>query len=367
MKIVADDHIPYLKGALENFAEMSYITGANISANDVKDADALIIRTRTKVNEALLAGSQVKLVVTATIGYDHIDRDYLEKAGIKWLNCPGCNAGSVATFIASIIAYRMELEGFDPTGKILGIIGCGNVGQKVKSVAEALGMKVLINDPPRAEQENKDNAGESFHALDDVLQQADFITVHVPYQQDGKYPTAYLMDKSTLAKMKDGAWLINSSRGGIVQEDDLKVELQNKRIKAVLDVWENEPDIDTKLMELCTLATAHIAGYSVDGKANGTSYSVNHIANFFDLPLTNWAVKNLPKSGRVIDVEEGAEGFINAVFKIYDIRGDNLYLKSAPELFEKLRGNYAPRRDINKVIFVGDRANCLKLQSMMFQ
>jgi erythronate-4-phosphate dehydrogenase len=364
MKIVADAHIPYLKGALESFAEMHYITGADINAQDVKDADALIIRTRTKVNEQLLSGSKVKLVVTATIGYDHIDRDYLQKAGIKWLNCPGCNAGSVATFIASMIAYRMELEGFDPTGKTFGIIGCGNVGQKVKQVVEALGMKVLINDPPREAQETEGE--QTFHSLDDVLTQADFITLHVPYQQDGDSPTAYLMDKSTLAKMKDGAWLINSSRGGLVQEDDLKVELQNKRIKAVLDVWENEPDIDDKLMELCTIATAHIAGYSVDGKANGTSYSVNHIANFFDLPLTHWAVKNLPKSGRVIDVAEGTEGFIQAVFNIYDIRGDNLYLKSASELFEKLRGNYAPRRDINKVIFVGDRANCLKLQSMMF-
>ncbi|WP_413701007.1 NAD(P)-dependent oxidoreductase [Psychromonas sp. KJ10-10] len=149
MKIVADKHIPYLKGALENFAEMSYITGSEINADNVKDADALIIRTRTKVNANLLSGSKVKLVVTATIGYDHIDRDYLDKASIKWLNCPGCNAGSVATFIASIIAYRMHLEDFDPIGKTFAIIGCGNVGQQVKSVVEALGMKVLINDPPR--------------------------------------------------------------------------------------------------------------------------------------------------------------------------------------------------------------------------
>lgn len=361
MKIVADKHIPYLKGALESFAEMSYITGSEINADNVKDADALIIRTRTKVNANLLSGSKVKLVVTATIGYDHIDRDYLAKAGIKWLNCPGCNAASVATFVASIVAYRMEIEDFDPTGKTFAIIGYGNVGQQVKSVVEALGMKVLINDPPRAEREEQT----SFHDLDDILSKADFITLHVPYQQTGKYPTAYLLDKTKLAKIKDGAWLINSSRGGIIQEDDLKSELKSKRLKAVLDVWEKEPLIDRTLIELCTLATAHIAGYSVDGKANGTMCSVHHVAQLFNLPLHNWVAQNLPKSEQVIEVQAGNKGLIQAIFEIYDIRKDNQYLKSSPQQFEALRGNYAPRRDINKIAYVGDKLNCHKLQNMM--
>ncbi|WP_413701006.1 DUF3410 domain-containing protein [Psychromonas sp. KJ10-10] len=214
---------------------------------------------------------------------------------------------------------------------------------------------------PRAEREGQ----ASFHALDDILEQADFITLHVPYQQTGKYPTAYLMDKSKLAKMKDGAWLINSSRGGIIQEQDLKAELKNKRLKAVLDVWEKEPLIDQSLMDLCTLATAHIAGYSVDGKANGTMRSVHQVAQMFNLPLHNWVAKNLPKSEQVIEVQTGDKGLIQAIFEIYDIREDNQYLKSSPQQFESLRGNYAPRRDINKITFVGDKLNCHKLQSMI--
>ena len=361
MKIVADDRIPYLKGALENFATMLYKPGAEIYSEDLKDADALIIRTRTKVNEALLANSKVKLVMTATIGYDHIDTEYLAKAGIKWLNCPGCNAGSVATFLASIIAHRMESESYKPEGKNFGIIGHGNVGKRVELVARSFGMNVLVTDPPLAALNQESN----YLSLEEVLEKSDFITIHVPYTTSGEHSTAYMINEKTLSKMKKGAWIINSSRGGIIQEDDLKKELQKQRIKAVLDVWENEPNIDLELMNLCELATSHIAGYSVDGKANGTTRSVNHIAQDFELDLNNWSAKDLPKSHLVIEVEEGAKGLIKAIKEVYDINDDSNNLKSDPASFEYLRGSYKARRDLREIKFVGDEINSEKLTNSM--
>ena len=361
MKIVADDRIPYLKGALENFATMLYKPGADINSEDLKDADALIIRTRTKVNEALLANSKVKLVMTATIGYDHIDTEFLAKAGIKWLNCPGCNAGSVATYLASIIAHRMQSEAYKPEGKTFGIIGHGNVGKRVELVARSFGMNVLITDPLLAAL----NKASNYQSLDKVLENSDFITIHVPYTESGEHATAYMINEKSLSKMKKGAYIINSSRGGIIQEDDLKKELKNKRLKAVLDVWENEPNIDLELMQLCELATSHIAGYSVDGKANGTTRSVNHIAEDFGLDLHNWSAENLPKSDLVIEVEEGANGLIKAVKEVYDINDDNNNLKNDPNSFEHLRGTYKPRRDLREIKFVGDEINSQKLSKAM--
>ena len=361
MKIVADDRIPYLKGALEKYAEVHYIAGAKINADDMRDTDVLITRTRTKVNESLLKESNIKLVVTATIGHDHIDKRYLEKRGIKWLNCPGCNSGSVATYISSFLAMLMDENCFETEGKTFGLIGCGNVGKRVKRVAEALGMKVLINDPPRVQKEGP----KGFSSLEEVLQQSDVISIHVPYIVDGKFKTDKMIDESKLKMMKDEAWIINSSRGGIIVEDDLKKQLCDKRINAVLDVWENEPKIDIELMKQCYLISSHIAGYSVDGKANGTSMSVRHIAEFFDLDLKNWRAENLPLSGKIIQVSEGKKGLINALKEAYDVKEDDDKLRYNPENFEINRGTYKAHRDLANYIFMGDKTNCEILKRMM--
>lgn len=257
----------------------------------------------------------------------------------------------------------MQHFDFKPEGKNFGIIGKGNVGTRVKRVAESFGMNTLISDPPLEDK----NTDEQFDSLEEVLKKSDFITIHVPYTKTGKYPTAYLINKDTLSLMKKGAWIINSSRGGIIQEDDLKVELDNKRIEAVLDVWENEPTIDLDLMNKCVLATSHIAGYSVDGKANGTTRSVNHIAEDFKLNLKNWQAQDLPKSNLVIQVGQGDEGLIKAIQEAYDISDDNQKIKSNPETFEVLRGTYEPRRDLSEISFVGDENNCKKLKAMMIK
>lgn len=361
MKVVADDRIPYLQGALEEFAEVNYIAGAKISAEDMRDADVLITRTRTKVNRELLENSSIKLVVTATIGHDHIDKEYLSERGIVWKNCPGCNSGSVATYISSLLAHMMHEHGFETKGKTFGLIGCGNVGKRVKRVAEAMGMKVLVNDPPRAEKEGSD----LFSDLDTVLKQSDIISIHVPFYKEGKFKTLDLMDDDKLSQMKKGAWLVNSSRGGIIVEKDLKKYLKDSKINAVLDVWDNEPNIDLELMKMCKLVTSHIAGYSVDGKANGTSMSVRHIAEFFDLDLKSWRASNLPLEGKKIQVKAGKEALIEAIKEAYDIVEDDEKLRFTPENFESNRGQYQAHRDMANYEFIGDQENCKILKAMM--
>ncbi|MDD7983856.1 4-phosphoerythronate dehydrogenase [Lentisphaera marina] len=361
MKIVADDRIPYLQGALEKFAEVKYIAGAKISAEDMRDADVLITRTRTKVNRELLEGSQVKLVVTATIGHDHIDKDYLKEKGIIWKNCPGCNSGSVATFIASLLATMMSDYQFEPKGKTFGLIGCGNVGKRVKRVAEAMGMKVLVNDPPREREEGS----EQFCDLSDLLEQSDIISIHVPFYKEGEFKTLELMDDENLSKMKKDAWIVNSSRGGIILEKDLKKYLDQGKINAVLDVWDEEPKIDLELMKMCKVVSSHIAGYSVDGKANGTSMSVRHIAEFFDLDLKTWQATNLPLENKKIQVKSGRDGLIEALKEAYDIKEDDEKLRFTPENFEMNRGQYEAHRDLANYEFVGDEINCKMIKAMM--
>jgi erythronate-4-phosphate dehydrogenase len=361
MKVVADNRIPYLKGVLEKYAEVVYLPGAEINSSDVLDTDVLIVRTRTKVNEKLLKNSKIKLVVTATIGHDHIDKNYLKERAIEWVNCPGCNSGSVATYIASLLATLIDDYKFEPSGKIFGLIGCGNVGKRVKLVAEAMGMKVLVNDPPRAKKELDDE----FYSLDDVLKSADIISIHVPFYRSGEYKTENLIDDNKLKLMKENSWIINSSRGGIIVERDLEKYLIKNQINAVLDVWDNEPEINLSLMNNCKVISSHIAGYSVDGKANGTSMSVRHISKFFKLNLDNWQAFNLPRSREIIQVEEGLSGLTAALKCAYNLKDDDSNLRNHPENFEQNRGNYEPHRDLANYIFKGDKLNTQILKNMM--
>ena len=230
LRIVADDKIPFLRGALEPFAEVTYLPGGAIAPADVKNADALITRTRTRCGEALLAGSRVRFIATATIGYDHIDTAYLRRAGIAWRNAPGCNAASVAQYIGSALVS----SGVELCGKTLGVIGVGNVGSKVAALGEALGMRVLRNDPPRAEREGSTG----FTELPELLAEADFVTIHTPLTRDGAHPTFHLCDAGFPELMRPGAQLFNSGRGEVVDTAALKAALKSGRISAaVLDVW----------------------------------------------------------------------------------------------------------------------------------
>ena len=346
MKIVADDKIPYLKGVLEPFAQVSYLPGGKIGRSDVQDADALITRTRTRCNADLLEGSPVRFIASATIGFDHIDTEYCRQHQITWTNAAGCNAGSVNQWVAAALATLARRFQFTLEGKTLGIVGVGHVGSRVESLAQAIGMRLLCNDPPRMRAEGA--AG--FVSLEQVLAEADLITLHVPLSSDGPDRTLRLVDRDRIARMKTGAILLNSSRGGVVDSLALKEALGSGRLRVALDVWENEPEIDVALLNRVTLATPHIAGYSADGKANGTAMSVQAISRFFGLGLDTWYPASLPEPHRPILEIDGRdktreEVLLDAIQATYHIAADDARLRKSVETFEAQRGNYPVRRE----------------------
>ena len=347
MKIVADDKIPFLKGALEPYADVTYLPGKDINRAILKDTDALIIRTRTKCNEELLAGTKVRFIGTATIGFDHIDTQYCSNNNIFWTNAPGCNSSSVQQYIASALLKISGRNKFILKGKTLGIIGVGNVGSKVAKFALALGMNVILNDPPRARKEG----GEGFYSLDFLLYESDIITVHVPLNRDGEDSTFHLFDDEIFSKVKNGAWFFNSSRGEVADSTSLKKIINSGRLTgAVIDVWENEPSIDQELLQQAYIATPHIAGYSTDGKANGTAMVVNSLSRYFELALVDWYPGNVPPPSDPVlsldcDGKSDEEIIREAVFHSYDIDTDNTKLRQSPSDFEKIRGDYPLRRE----------------------
>ena len=347
IKIVADNKIPFLKGVLDKIAEVSYFPGREIDHEHVRNADALIVRTRTKCNEKLLGGSPVKYIATATIGYDHLDIEYLRRKGIRWSNAPGCNSGSVKQYIASALAYITTLAGKRFGELSLGIIGVGHVGKKVEHLARTLGINVLLNDPPRERMEG----GGSFVDLERLLRDADIVTMHVPLNITGRDKSLHLADQGFFGKMKEGAWFINTSRGEVTDTGALTNALRKGHLSgSVLDVWENEPHIDMELLALAGIATPHIAGYSLDGKANGTAQSVREISRFFGLGMDNWYPDNIPApdNGMVkIKMNDLVKEqlFQKIFYHTYNIKADSLRLKSDPGSFEHLRDYYPPRRE----------------------
>lgn len=364
IKIVADDKIPFLRGTLENVADVVYLPGAKTTPADVRDADALITRTRTICNRELLADSQVKFIATATIGFDHIDLEDMKELGIQWRNAPGCNAQSVAQYIASALtSFPGSRE-----GAVLGIIGVGHVGKLVAEVGNALGMRVLLNDPPRAEVEG--SAG--FSSLKEIQEQADFISLHVPLEKEGKYPTLKMLDRSFFDGVKEGVVFMNSSRGEAVDNEALKDALKSGKVSAaVLDVWENEPGIDRELMKLARFSTPHIAGYSTDGKANGTSMSIRSLTAFFGIDgFENFQVSDVPMALNsdtvLLDARQSAADQIRrAVLHTYNIADDDWKLKSYPDDFEKLRGNYCIRREFSSYRVKGATPEAAKVLSAL--
>ena len=340
--IVADDRIPFLQGVLEPYCDVTYLPGGRIDRNAVRNADALIIRTRTRCNAELLANTPVRLIATATIGFDHIDTDYVEKSGITWFNAPGCNASSVRQYIASALLSLAAKHGFSLTGKTLGVVGVGHVGKLVADLGERWGMRVLRNDPPRAAAEG--SAG--FSSLEETVHEADFLTFHVPLDNI----TCGMADARLISMMKPTAFLLNASRGEVVRTNDLKTALLERKIAgAVLDVWENEPEIDRELLDLVDYGTPHIAGYSTDGKANGTTACVRNTAAFFGLnELLDWAPATLPATPVVTEPADGISGQEARKWVLdqyYDIAEDDRMLRNAPETFEALRGTYRIRRE----------------------
>ena len=347
IKIVADNKIPFLKGVLDQVADMVFLPGKEISAADVLEADALITRTRTCCDASLLDGSDVKFIATATIGYDHIDTEYCERQGISWCNAPGCNSFSVEQYILSVLLNIASQENFELKDRTIGIIGVGHVGSKVEKIARTLDMRVLLNDPPRARKEGP----HAFKDLEYILQEADIITLHVPLNLFGEDKTYYLAGHDFFGQLAKKVLFINSSRGKVVDSGALKTALQDQKLAgAVLDVWEGEPGIDLELLELARIATTHIAGYSTDGKAKGTSMSVQAISRFFNLGFDDWYPDRIPAPEHPdINLDgtgmELQEMLLDVVNRAYNVMEDDRRLRESPERFEELRGTYPIRRE----------------------
>ncbi len=347
LKIVADDKIPFLRGALEGKAKIIYLPGNQIQPEHVKDADVLIVRTRTQCNESLLKNSSVRLITSATIGYDHIDTHWCEQNNIRWTNAPGCNANSVVQYVASALAYISKHHSVELSQKTLGIIGAGNIGSRLANLAATLGIKTLINDPPRAAREG--DAG--FTELDHLLDQADIITLHIPLEKTVQNNTFQLVNEDFLQKIPKGSWFINSSRGEIASTKALISALKDSHLAgAVLDVWENEPHINRELMDASKLSTPHIAGYSADGKANGTAVCVQTISKHFNLGLDQWYPPTLPLPENPVITNpcknnNSEEMFRFLALESYDILSDSRNLRLNPSAFEKQRENYPIRRE----------------------
>lgn len=347
-KIVCDNKIPFLRGVLEPYAEVVYLPGVATDAQAVKDASALITRTRTICNRELLEGSSVKVIATATIGFDHIDTAWVEANGIEWANAPGCNSGSVQHYIEAVLCTLARRHSLRFEELTLGVVGVGNVGRKVAAAARAMGMRVLQCDPPRARREGPQH----FVSLDTIIAEADIITLHVPLERAGEDATYHLFDADRLSQLRPDQYLINSSRGPVVDNVALKTALEENRIAgAVLDVWEGEPALDAELVNMLEISTPHIAGYSADGKANGTTAAVRKVAEVLGLPLTDWSVKDLPQPEMPLDFTLEAaslstqEVVEKAILHTYPIEEDSNALRSNLADFERLRGDYWIRRE----------------------
>jgi erythronate-4-phosphate dehydrogenase len=347
MKIIVDDKIPYIEGALEPFAEVVYCPGSKTSREMVKNADAIITRTRTICNERLLIGSTVKMIATATIGYDHIDTEYCDKNGIEWTNAPGCNSWSVAQYMMAALYLLAQKEGFSLAEKTIGIVGAGQVGSKIARLCSIIGMKVLINDPPRQRAEGNDG----FVSLEQIAEYADIVTFHTPLTYEGIDRTFHLANHSLIEKFKKPFYLINAARGEVTDTSALKEAIRSGKIKqAIIDCWENEPDPDPELLSMAFLASPHIAGYSKDGKANGTSMSVQAISRKFNLGIDHWQCSGveLPECTEIELVGIGKteqEIIAEAIWATYPVWEDSERLKKSPATFEQQRGDYPTRRE----------------------
>lgn len=346
MNIIADRNIPYLKGIAEQYGNVTYLDGAAFTNEAIKNADTLIVRTVTHFDEKILKGTNVKLICSATIGYDHIDTDYCDSHDITWKNAPGSNSSSVQQYIVSSLISIARKKGFDLKDKTIGIIGVGNVGKKVAKACEILGMKILLNDPPRQQTESLPD----FVSLDTIIEEADIITFHTPLIKEGKYKTYHLADQHFFSQLQREPIIINSARGAIIDTSAIKKALKDNLISgAIIDCWEQEPLIDIEFMNLVDIATPHIAGYSADGKANATRMSLESIANFYGLtkePLLQ--VKAPEPTNPIIDLknfEKSENPEFDVILQTYNPNSDYERLKTFPETFKRLRNEYPLRRE----------------------
>ncbi|MEX5362834.1 4-phosphoerythronate dehydrogenase PdxB [Pseudomonas guariconensis] len=354
MLIVADENIPLLDAFFAGFGEIRRYPGRSIDAACVKDADVLLVRSVTQVDRRLLEGSQVRFVGTCTIGTDHLDLDYFAQAGIHWSSAPGCNARGVVDYVLGSLLTLAELDGAKLSERVYGVVGAGQVGERLVRVLHGLGWKVLVCDPPRQAREGGD-----FVSLDILLQTCDAISLHTPLQRDGEYPTWHLLGADQLARLRPGTWLINASRGPVVDNQALReLLLDREDVHAVLDVWEGEPQVSLDLADLCTLATPHIAGYSLDGKQRGTAQIYQAFCRWRGEPEQVQLSELLPAPALAqIDLDASCDpawALATLCRAVYDPRRDDAdFRRSLSEdpaqqraAFDLLRKHYPQRREI---------------------
>ncbi len=346
IKIVADENIPFLRGVFEDLADISFLPAGSIINKEIKNADCLIIRTRTKCNRELLEGTRVKFIATTTIGYEHVDTEYCRENGIQWTNAPGCNANSVNQYVAAALSLYSKEKEYHLRGKKIGIIGVGHVGKLVVETSRQLGMVPLLNDPPRERAEGKG----AFIDLDLLLSESDIITLHVPLTMKGEDKTFHLADEDFFSKARPSTLFINTARGPVMDTGAITEAIDKGTIEgAMIDVWENEPLLPGSLLKKTFIGTPHIAGYSVDGKARGTALAVRSVGRFFGLGLEKWYPSALPgkKEKKILLEKDGHtdELIRNAILSTYKIEEDSYRLKSSPEEFEQQRNNYPVRRE----------------------
>lgn len=318
MRVVVDKGIPFLEGVFDPIAEAVFLSPEEINTHTVREADALFVRTRTRINKELLASSRVRFVATATIGYDHIDQDYCRAAGVHWVSCPVCNAQAVCDYVEEAISTIKP----NKTDLTIGIVGYGNVGKLVAQMAYRHGYRVLLSDPPLG-------IGLS---LQEIAPQCDVLTFHTPLTHDGEYPTYHLCNADILRLCKPDTLIINAARGGVIDEQALLSILNTQHstfnIKAAIDCWEDEPNISTALLEKVNLASFHIAGYSIQGKMRASEMCLRAFCEFFSLPILSINKKLVPLHG------DSEPGWLK---RISD------QLKAQPEQFEQLRKSYPLR------------------------
>lgn len=338
-KIVIDSEIPFIKGVFEPYADVRYLKYNEITHNILEKADGVIIRTRTSCSPSLLEGTRVSFIGSATVGTDHIDIDYCTRSGIEVAFAKGCNAAAVAQYVLTALLSIVHRQRKKLKELTIGVIGVGNIGSRVAAMAQALGMKVLLNDPPRALLEG----GTAFLPLEPLLAKADIITLHVPLLPS----TFHLAGVSFFEQLTRTPIFINTSRGEVVDEAAL-LRFTPKTSAVVLDVWEHEPAISKMVLDMTTLATTHIAGYSVEGKRNATTTIVRAAAAYFEwkalknFSLSTPSTRTITMSESPRGVEEALCMVMNQIFPIFE---EDFRLRVAPEHFEELRSAYSYRRD----------------------
>ena len=351
MRILADENIPMLE-VFERHGQLRRVAGRSLDRAVLADAEVLLVRSVTQVDQALLAGSQVKFVGTCTIGTDHLDLNYLAAHNIGWASAPGCNARGVVDYVLGALLVLAEREAVALAQRCYGVVGAGQVGERLVQVLRGLGWQVLVCDPPRQQREGGD-----YVDLETLLARCDVISVHTPLTAQGEHPTEHLIDAEQLQSLSQGAWLINASRGAVVNNQALKRFLaQRSDVRAVLDVWEGEPQVDVELAQRCDIATAHIAGYSLDGKIRGTECIYQAFCEYFSVPIKsaiNFPAQTL-LSMQLAGHTSQADALRVVCRAVYDPRADDAAFRLSLQgdtaqrraAFDQVRKSYPVRREI---------------------